>query len=353
MLLRLAFAVALVAWAQGPGCVPTPDPASLDPCEPIDYQLSAVWAPTWSPDGRAVAFESAFEQQGAYSPGIYVYELATGRSHKVYDDPSYVTSLSWSTSQNAVLLERGFYLSLLDLSTGTERYMNVLGRGMAAAAWSPDGDSIYYNRGYLAEYLHDPPDSVGLFVMPANGGSGRKFVPADGSLIFPVHPVEFSPNGEWLAMDQPIAGIGEPPHPGAEIHIIRRDGTGHQQLTQLDGYATDPRWIDGGRAILFDFYPRECANVQFPVGHTWIVRPGVSRPRRYFTDIGDRRIQFGFPPAIDRTGRWAAVPLLDPKTGYGALYLMDVFGGHKRLLHPLTVQPFAASQLSRNPRFGH
>jgi dipeptidyl aminopeptidase/acylaminoacyl peptidase len=355
MTLRILLAMTLLGLgAPNGGCLPAPRPDSVDPCEPVIYKISMVWSPAWSPDGRQVAFESARDQRGALSPGIYINNLADGRSRKVYDDPSYVTSISWSTSQNAILLQRGFYLSLLDLASGGERPMNVLGRDMSGAVWSWEGDSIYYTRGYTSDYLNqNPPDSIGLFVMPASGGPGRRFVPSDGSLIYPLGSVDFSPGGEWLAFVQPNPDSAGTPQPGGEIYMVRRDGTDLTQVTHLRGYPHNPRWVEGGRAIIFDYWPKECASVPGVVGHTWIVRPGVSRPRRYFTDIGDRRIQFGFPPAIDRTGRWAAVPLLDPKTGYGALYLMDVFGGHKRLLHPLTVQPFAASQLSRNPRFGH
>ena len=313
------------------------EPNNGYPCEEIKCRVSTVWAPAFSPGGRQVAFESALDQDGNYSTGIYIHDLTTDVETKVYDDPWFVTSISWSPSKNMMLLGYGYSLSVLDLSTGVRTGLNTLNRDMSDAIWTGEGDSIYYTRGAVAGY--NPPDSIGLFVTSPEGGPGRRLVPADGSAVFPGDGVDISPNGKWLTFCQPLGGYYGPPGPGAEIWIMHPDGTSLTQLTNLNGYSHSPRWINGGRDIVFTYQPRECFSLTRPAEHTWVISSGGGAPQPYRLDLGDTRIQFGYPPAIDRTGLWVCVPMLNPNTNYGALYYMDVWGGHARLLHPLKLPP--------------
>jgi dipeptidyl aminopeptidase/acylaminoacyl peptidase len=299
-----------------------------------DMVLARAWAPTWSPDGREVAFRSSRSPEGVLSRGIYIADVHTRTTRKVYDDQDLtsIDALSWSPTGKSLLVSRGRWLYIFDLDSRIMRMLNAPDELMVGGAWTPDGDSIYYTRevGVWAENR--------LYVTSASGGIGRPFVSADGAQVYPAQGVDVGPGGVWLAFPQLAYNEDGSLRPGGEIFIVRSDGTGLRQLTNLRGFNGHPRWINGGTAILFDHLPEECYNTYFRPGHSWVVVPSTGFVYQLPNDVGDRRVQFGFPPAIDRTGTRAAAICLDEKTGYGAVWLMNVYGGNRRLLYsPRTV----------------
>ncbi len=317
----------LLSGCRAEGPLPAAPPA---PCDPRwDYRLSEVWAPAWSPDGNEVAFDAAHGPDGNLSPGIYITNVLTRETRKAYDEQypfTWIEAISWSPSGKSLLVSRARWLYIFDLETKSMRLLNAQDELMLGGAWSAEGDSIYYTRegGSLYENA--------LFVTSLAGGVGRLFVPDSGATIYPVGEVSISPDGEQLTFAQLAREPDGSLRNGGEIFLIRCDGSGLRQLTNLRGYNGHPKWIDGGRAILFDHLPEECYNVTSRPGHSWIIEVGSGVIYQSPRDVGDPRVQFGFPPAIDRTGTRAAAVSLDRNTGYGALWLMTSHGTARRLL---------------------
>lgn len=292
-------------------------------CETPEHRMSAVWAPTWSPDGQRVAFYSALDSAGVLAPGVYVLDVATHRTELVYRDPymNTVLALQWSPIGRSLLVSRGLALYILDLDTGAMRGMTGR-RPMSGGAWNWAGDSIYYTREML--HWYDPPDSMGLYVASASDGGERRFIPSDGSHPMPIGSVGVAPDGEWIAFSAQVRDSDGVALQGGEIFIIRRDGSGLRQLTHLHSVSREPKWIEGGTLIAFDSYPVECFATGVVDGHTWVVSPSGGEPRPYFVDISDRNVQFSWPPAIDRTGWRVAATVKNPQNNVGELFTMSL-----------------------------
>ncbi|HEU0058225.1 MAG TPA: hypothetical protein VFQ08_13315 [Gaiella sp.] len=215
--------------------------------------------PAWSPDGRRIAFVSSRSPSSRCKPGpgpcwgrdrqseIYVMNADGSRkrnlTRRANDD--YPT---WSPDGRRIAFLR---------ATGSYRHhryhlyvMNADGSGLrnlmqiAAVAyfsshlvWSPDGRTIYFGR-YLI----------------STDGSGARKLP-----YIPLIAV-WSPDGRQIAfVGNRATGL---PGPGArskddsEIYVMNADGSGTRRLTHNLGYDGEPAWSPDGRKIAFQSHRR-------------------------------------------------------------------------------------------------
>ena len=117
-------------------------------------ELGEVFTPTWSPDGRQVAFSALV---GGLSD-LYVYELDRNELKRLTDDayadlqPAWSPdgrTLAWVTdrfSTNLDNLDYGDYrLGLFDLAAGRGRELAAFPEGKHInPQWAPDGASLYF-----------------------------------------------------------------------------------------------------------------------------------------------------------------------------------------------------------------
>jgi len=212
--------------------------------------------PAWSPDGRRIAFVSSRSPSSRCKPGpgpcwddlnrqseIYVMNADGSRkrnlTRRAHDD-----NPTWSPDGRRIAFLR---------ATGSYRHhryhlyvMNADGSGLrnlmqiAAVAyfsshlvWSPDGRTIYFGR-YLI----------------STDGSGARKLP-----YIPLIAV-WSPDGRQIAfVGNRATGL---PGPGAagykddsEIYVMNADGSGTRRLTHNLGYDGAPAWSPDGRKIAF------------------------------------------------------------------------------------------------------
>ena len=152
--------------------------------------------PTWSPDGRRIAF---LRVTGSY------------RHHRYH---LYVVNADGSGLRNLMQIAAVAYFS-------------------SHLVWSPDGRTIYFGR-YLI----------------STDGSGARKLP-----YIPVIAV-WSPDGRQIAfVGNRATGL---PGPGAarskddsEIYVMNADGSGTRRLTHNVGYDGGPAWSPDGRKIAF------------------------------------------------------------------------------------------------------
>ncbi len=212
--------------------------------------------PAWSPDGRRIAFVSSRSPSSRCKPGpgpcwddlnrqseIYVMNADGSRkrnlTRRAHDD-----NPTWSPDGRRIAFLR---------ATGSYRHhryhlyvMNADGSGLrnlmqiAAVAyfsshpvWSPDGQTIYSGR-YLI----------------STDGSGARKLP-----YIPLIAV-WSPDGRQIAfVGNRATGL---PGPGAagskddsEIYVMNADGSGTRRLTHNLGNDGAPAWSPDGRKIAF------------------------------------------------------------------------------------------------------
>ena len=177
----------------------------------------AAWGilhPTWSPDGRRIAFESADYPSGSY---IDVVDAdGSGRSRLTTTGSE--SEPAWSPDGSKIAF-RGIRDGFSVIYT-----VNIDGTGLTLLtdtamlqnfdpAWSPDGQKIAFTRGYGDYDIH---------VMNADG-SGVTRVAGGGS-----EPT-WSPDGRWILF------VG-----GASLRAVRPDGTDLRDFT-VEG-ASNPAW---------------------------------------------------------------------------------------------------------------
>jgi len=303
------------------GCL-TPDGRSLVASRSCvhyeSFYVTRELAAGWSNDGSKVILLARYDPDGRLDRGLFVISPDTQRWKKVlavsagFIAPNVCT---WNPHDDRVLVDYSVGTGILDVVTGEHRILSEPnGESVQGAIWSPEGDSVWYwRRGEIR-------------VMSAAGGPSR---PTGLPLFRPVGWWSFSPDGKQMA----FAIDARDPDGGGwyrqEIAVINRDGTGYRVLTRLDGNSADPKWIHGGREILFHSIPITCYGAFPNMERYWFavdVQSGRVRPLSSL--LGSTRFQFSFPIAVDPAGERAVVVGEIRREGFstpvGALYVTPI-----------------------------
>jgi Tol biopolymer transport system component len=186
--------------------------------------------PTWSPDGRRVAFVE--------EPGQVFTAAPDGRARvRVTHEPAgtEVRRPSWSPDGRRILYQAFRDKNDADLyaldAVGGIRALTTTGVDEVDPAWSPDGSALAFVRGRPEE------ESGGIFVMDGTGKQLRRLTPSrtDSS-------PSWSPDGSRIAFARGPRGDGS-----AAVYVMRSDGSHVRRL----GRGADPAWSPDGRTIAF------------------------------------------------------------------------------------------------------
>jgi len=196
-------------------------------------------SPTWSPDGRTIAFGS---NRPGERQGLSTVASAGGRVRKLTDHSRETRDgrVSWSPDGKRIAFAR---------EEATSRsvaiyIMNARGGGLrrlaadaARPAWSPDGRSIAFVgavRGAKAD----------VYVMRADGSDRRQLTRGTGN----DHSPDWSPDGRRIAFFSDRDG-------NQEIYVMNADGSRQVRLTRKVGHDQAPVWSPDGRRIVFSGEP--------------------------------------------------------------------------------------------------
>ena len=242
--------IVFVSWRDGNGEVYAMDADGTSPRNLTQDPAQDVH-PAWSPDGRRIAFVSSRSPSSRCKPGpgpcwgrdrqseIYVMNADGSRkrnlTRRANDD--YPT---WSPDGRRIAFLRatgsyrhhGYHLYVVNADgSGLRNLMQIAAVAYfySHLVWSPDGRTIYFGR-YLI----------------STDGSGARKLP-----YIPLIAV-WSPDGRQIAFvgNRPRGGPC-PCKDNSDIYVMNADGSGTRRLTHNVGYDGGPAWSPDGRKIAF------------------------------------------------------------------------------------------------------
>lgn len=211
-----------------------------------DADLCTV--PAWSPDGARIAFsrEPAGLIPGTPNgpPRVWTVTIATGEAGPVYQDSQVLGyGPTWSPDGRRLAFFDGGNSSIRLIDLQTQQEMLIQTRMGTVGSWSPAGRQMVFNDLNLETGM----PSVTLAIADFDAQTIRPFLVPGPDFTDYGAPV-WSPDGAWIA----VSGRTPESNPGKQIWLVRPDGSERRPLTNDPLYTYGGyRWDAYGRALVF------------------------------------------------------------------------------------------------------
>jgi Tol biopolymer transport system component len=214
----------------------------------------ALDRPTWSPDGKLVAY--AVQTEGNWY--IWVADVEDSRRYRLTRDAQMETKPLWSPDGTVIAYkvapDKEYNLTIenfVSLANGLDKPTYRIWDGVKSIQmndWSPDGTSIVYTaEGVTAASGEDRVSYLAVVNEVSLTGSrtaGSPILLSAGHTLGDRGPV-FSPNGKQIAFWSWDKNYR------ATLWVAESDGSSCKQLTHR-GFDMTPQWHPDGRSLLFE-----------------------------------------------------------------------------------------------------
>ena len=214
-------------------------------------------SPSWSPDGKRIAFISDRDGHPHRIPGwftseIYVMDADGGNQQNLTNHPSDDRSPSWSPDGTRIAFQsyrdndrnHNIEIYVMDADgSNLQRLTNNLIED-EDPSWSPDGERIVFSsarEGHFMDAHKNITDEI--YVMAADGNNQQRLTENRNNDWEPV----WSPDGKRIA----FAADRKGDFVKFDIYVIDADGGNPQKLTNNRGWDSSPSWSPDSERIAF------------------------------------------------------------------------------------------------------
>ena len=203
----------------------------------LSNEFFAEWHPSWSPDGKRIAFTSTGRQNTAGGHWrIYVMDADGGNKRRLSNGAVDDWDPSWSPDGKRIAFVssrdgRGHEIYVMDADgKNQQRLTDDLSRD-TDPSWSPDGERI--------AFVSHKDGNLDIYVMNADGKNQRRLTRNP----FPDTDPSWSPDGKRIVFVSTRDG-------NYEIYVMNADGARQVRRRTKDGSDdTDPAWFDPAFAV--------------------------------------------------------------------------------------------------------
>lgn len=190
-------------------------------------------APTWSPDGRFIAYHhyNPDADDTTYPTGLYILDLETGTKEQLIAGPAF--NPDWGPDGEWIVFDSG---DIFKIRPDGSDLIQITNHGSAFfPRWSPDGNTLSYNRSGSQEV-------VGIWFFHLQDSSYTQFG-------FGASPADWSTNGQQIVYE----GTKGDSNGGNQIWKADTSASNKIQLTAND-FATNrsPSWSPNGEWITWE-----------------------------------------------------------------------------------------------------
>ncbi len=216
----------------------------------VSAAFTVAEAPSWSPDGRKIAFQAKTEDRW----DIYVIDVDSRKHIQLTDDAYGDSHPVWSPNGSTIAFysDRSTAARIwLIESDGTNlREFPLEIPGFADFSWSPDGTQVVFSANERVMLRDAPRPAFGidsqkdLFIASCDGTDLCRVTKGLGMAMTP----SWSPDGKQIAfaLTTQAANLSE-----IQLHVVNIDGTGLKRVTNRPGQSMCPKWLPDSRKVLF------------------------------------------------------------------------------------------------------